>query len=152
MASVSELTQSLTPIVESVGLELDELKLSKAGKYRVLEIAVDGDEIDLDKVADASRAISAYLDETDLMGEQQYTLEVATRGIDSPLTKPAHWRRNIGRLVAVAGDAINEVGRIKEFVDPMVTLEIKGKAREVDFNTINKAVIQVEFKKLDDGE
>lgn len=152
MASVSELVELLTPVVEAVGLELDDLKLSKAGKYRVLEISLDADQIDLDKVADASRSIGIFLDESDVMGEQQYTLEVATRGINSPLTKPAHWRRNIGRLVKVAGDAINETGRIKEFNDPIVTLEINGKTREVDINSITKNEIQIEFKKLSEEQ
>lgn len=152
MTTVSHLTEVLTQVVEAIGLELDEVTLSKAGKYRVLEISLDGDEIDLDKVADASRAISAYLDETDVMGEQQYTLEVATRGIDKPLIKPAHWQRNVGRLVKVTGDAINETGRIKEFINPNVILEINGKERTVDISSVSKALVQVEFKKLSDGE
>lgn len=153
MSANSELLISqLSPVVASLGLELDELRISKAGKYRVLEISLDGDLVDLDKIAQASRAISEYLDNTELMGEQQYTLEVATRGVDSPLIKPSHWQRNLGRLVKVAGDAIDATGRIKEFIDPIVTLDISGKTKEVDINSISKAVIQVEFKKIADGE
>lgn len=146
------LTDQLSPVVTEVGLELDELKLSKAGKYRVLEIAIDGDSVDLDKIAEVSRAISAYLDESNLMGEQPYTLEVTTRGVDRPLVKPAHWQRNVGRLVKVAGDAIDATGRIKSFNNPRVTLEINGKEKDVDINSINKAVIQVEFKKNQSSE
>ena len=150
--TIAELIEKLTPVVSEVGLELDDLKLSKAGKYRVLEIAVDGDEINLDLVAEASRAISEYLDNTNLMGEQAYTLEVTTRGVDRPLIKPQHWSRNIGRLVKITGDSINETGRIKSFNNPFVTLEIKGKDREIATTEISTAVIQVEFKQLNNAE
>lgn len=150
--NIDELTDLLTPVVAQVGLELDELKLSKAGKYRVLEIAIDGDAVDLDKIAEVSRALSAFLDDSTVMGETPYTLEVTTRGIDRPLVKPVHWQRNVGRLVKVAGDAIDVTGRIKSFTNPNVTLEINGQEKEVDINSVNKAVIQVEFKKLNKQE
>lgn len=150
--SVEQLISKLAPVVAQTGLDLDDLKISKAGKYRVLEIIVDADQIDLDQVANASRAVSEFLDEQNLMGEQQYTLEVATRGVDAPLVKPIHWQRNIGRLVKVSGDSINEIGRIKSFANPIVTLEIKNKDREIDINSISKAVVQVEFKKMAEEE
>ena len=41
------------------------------------------------------------LDDSDVMGEQPYTLEVTSRGVDRPLTLPRHWRRNADRLVKV---------------------------------------------------
>ena len=82
------------------------------------------------------------------MGDEPYVLEVGTRGVTKPLTKPVHWARNIGRLVNVAGDAINAVGRIVEFTDPDVTLEIKGKLRTLSITEISRANIEIEFKKM----
>lgn len=149
MVSAEELIELLTPVVEEFSLDLDDLSLSKAGKRRVLDVTVDGDDgVDLDEVAAVSRAISEKLDETDIMGSLPYVLEVGTRGVNKPLLKPAHWRRNIGRLVVVAGDAINATGRIIEFSDPMVTLEIKGKNRTLSIAEISRANIEVEFKKI----
>jgi ribosome maturation factor RimP len=149
MVSAEELIELLTPVVEQFDLDLDDLSLSKAGKRRVLDVTVDGDDgVDLDEVAAVSRAISETLDETDVMGSMPYVLEVGTRGVNKPLTKPVHWKRNVGRLVVVAGDAINATGRIKEFVDPMVTLEIKGKDRTLSISEISRANIEVEFKKI----
>ena len=52
------------------------------------------------------------------MGEQPYTLEVTSRGVDRPLTLPRHWRRNADRLVKVtlaAGETFT--GRIVESDD-----------------------------------
>jgi ribosome maturation factor RimP len=143
----AELISELSPIVTVVGLELDDLKLSKAGKYRVLEIAVDGDFVDLDKIAEVSRALSVYLDEKNPLGEQPYTLEVTTRGIDRPLVKPVHWQRNVSRLVKVTGEAVELIGRITKFENPTVTLDVNGKIIEIDINTISSALIQVEFSR-----
>jgi ribosome maturation factor RimP len=143
----AELISELSPIVTEVGLELDDLKLSKAGKYRVLEIAVDGDFVDLDKIAEVSRALSVYLDEKNPLGEQPYTLEVTTRGIDRPLVKPVHWQRNVSRLVKVTGEAAELTGRITKFENPTVTLDVNGKITEIDINTISSALIQIEFSR-----
>jgi ribosome maturation factor RimP len=82
------------------------------------------------------------------MGDEPYVLEVGTRGVTKPLTKPVHWARNVGRLVNVAGDAINAVGRIVEFTDPDVTLDIKGKLRTLNIKEISRAHVEVEFKKM----
>jgi ribosome maturation factor RimP len=148
MVTTEELIGLLNPVVAEFSLDLDDLTLSKAGKRRVLEVTLDGDEgVDLDEVAAVSRAISEVLDETDVMGSLPYTLEVGTRGVNRPLVKPVHWARNIGRLVVVAGDAINATGRIVKFVDPMVTLEIGNQERTLSITEISRANIEVEFKK-----
>jgi len=153
MATVAELTTHLSPVVSALGYEVDEIILTTAGRRRVLEVVIDADTpVDLNAIADSSRAISAYLDESTVMGEMPYLLEVSSRGVDRPLTKPAHWRRNVGRLVEIKGNAHNLTGRITAFAEPIVTINVDGKDREVDVTEISKATIQVEFKKLDESE
>ncbi len=67
------------------GLDLEAVELTPAGKRRVLRVAVDQDGgVTLDDIADATRAVSGVLDDTDLMGETAYTLEVTSRGVDRP--------------------------------------------------------------------
>lgn len=150
MLSPEQLTDFLEPIVGSCGIDLDDLRVVKAGNRRILEVVVDGDDgIDLDKVAEVSRAISEALDEHPDMGEQAYTLEVSTRGVGTPLTKSAHWRRNVGRLVTVTGDSVNASGRIVEFDDPTVTLNVKGQMRKFDISSFSRALIEVEFNRKD---
>ena len=57
--------------------------------------------------------MSAALDSSDAVGNTAYTLEVTSRGISRPLERPAHWRRNRGRLVAVTtADGNTVTGRI----------------------------------------
>ena len=155
MIPVSELTLLLEPVVRTFSFDLDDVEISRSGGQRILDVTIDGDSgVNLDEVAEVSRAISEFLDTTDAMGDEPYVLEVGTRGVTKPLTKPVHWSRNIGRLVNVAGDAINAVGRILDFEEPNVTLDIKGKPRTLNINEISRAHIEIEFKKMpkDDAE
>jgi ribosome maturation factor RimP len=149
MIPVSELTLLLEPVVGNFSFDLDEIEITRSGGQKILDVTIDGDTgVNLDEVAEVSRAISEFLDNSDAMGDEPYVLEVGTRGVTKPLTKPVHWARNIGRLVNVAGDAINAVGRIVEFTDPNVTLDIKGKLRTLSINEISRANIEIEFKKM----
>lgn len=149
MIPVSELAELLDPVVSAFSFDLDDIEISKSGGQRILDVTIDGDSgVNLDEVAEVSRAISEFLDNSDAMGNEPYVLEVGTRGVTKPLTKSVHWARNVGRLVNVAGDAINAVGRIVEFNDPDVTLDIKGKLRTLSIKEISRAHIEVEFKKM----
>jgi ribosome maturation factor RimP len=89
--------------IEALGLDLEAVDLSKAGKRSVLRVAVDKDGgVDMDDIAAATGEVSRVLDDSDVMGGGSYTLEVSSPGVDRPLTHPRHWRRNLHRLVKVA--------------------------------------------------
>ncbi len=149
MIPVSELTLLLEPVVGTFSFDLDEIEITRSGGQRILDVTIDGDTgVNLDEVAAVSRAISEFLDYSDAMGDEPYVLEVGTRGVTKPLTKPVHWARNVGRLVNVAGNSINAVGRIVEFTNPDVTLDINGKLRTLSINEISRANIEIEFKKM----
>ena len=149
MIPVSELAELLDPVVSAFSFDLDDVEITRSGGQRILDVTIDGDSgLNLDEVAEVSRAISEFLDISNAMGDEPYVLEVGTRGVTKPLTKPVHWARNLGRLVNVAGDAINAVGRVVEFTDPDVTLEIKGKLRTLNIKEISRAHVEVEFKKM----
>ena len=102
----------------------------------------------MDDIADATREVSRVLDETDLMGQQAYTLEVSSPGVDRPLTLPRHWRRNTGRLVKVRlRDGEPTTGRIRATDDAGAVLDVDGTARRLEYAEVLKAKIQIEFKK-----
>jgi len=149
----SQIVGMLTPILDQFGLELEAVEVIPAGKRRLLRVVVDGDGPDgrgpvLDEIAEASRALSAALDSSDAVGAAAYTLEVSSRGVGRPLELPQHWRRNVGRLVAVTlndGDAIT--GRIVGTDAETVQLEVDGSVRELDLATVSKALVQVELNR-----
>ena len=132
-----------------LGLDVEAVEVTPAGKRRVLRVAVDKDGgVTLDDVADATREVSRVLDDSDVMGEQPYTLEVTSRGVDRPLTLPRHWRRNNDRLVKVTledGSAVT--GRITASDHVSATLDVDGAAREVTYADVSKALVQIEFNR-----
>jgi ribosome maturation factor RimP len=130
-------------------LDVEAVEITPAGKRRILRIAVDKDGgVTLDDVADATREISRVLDESDAMGEQPYTLEVTSRGVDRPLTLPRHWRRNADRLVKVTTTESEElVGRIATSDDVAACIDIDGTIREIAYADIARAQVQVEFNR-----
>ncbi|WP_310962902.1 ribosome maturation factor RimP [Nocardioides terrisoli] len=138
----------LTEPMAALGLDLEAVELTSAGKRRVLRVAVDKDGgVSMDDVADATREVSRVLDDTDVMGSQPYTLEVSSPGVDRPLTLPRHWRRNTDRLVKVtlaAGGTVT--GRVAEAGESAVLLEVDGGTREVPYDQVDKAKVQIELK------
>ena len=91
------------PVVHALGMDLESVKVTSAGRRRLLRLVVDSDGgVSLDDAALASRELSAKLDASDVMGDMPYTLEVSSPGVDRPLTQPRHWQRAVGRLVRVA--------------------------------------------------
>ncbi len=137
--------------VAELGLDLEAVELSKAGKRRVLRVAVDADGgVPIDAITQASRELSQALDASDVMGSQPYTLEVTSRGVDRPLTLPRHWRRNVGRLVvAQLADGSRVRGRINGVIeDPerdAVELDVDGHQRRVVLADVTTARIEVEL-------
>ncbi|MCH5675749.1 ribosome maturation factor RimP [Streptomyces gilvus] len=154
------LRELLEPLVSSQGLDLEEIAVDSVGRKRVLRVVVDSDTgADLDQIADVSRALSAKLDETDAMGEGEYTLEVGTPGAERLLKEHRHYARAKGRLVrfqlAEGGEL---VARILDVDDEGVDLEVPGvkgrkaTARRVAFGEVEKARVQVEFSRKDDKD
>jgi len=131
------------------GLDVEAIELTPAGNRRLLRVAVDKDGgVTLDEIAEATRLVSKTLDESDVMGEQPYTLEVSSRGADRPLTLPRHWRRNQGRLVKVVGrDGETVTGRIRDSDEQRAVLDVDGSTHEVAYSDVAKARIQIEFNR-----
>jgi ribosome maturation factor RimP len=151
------LRELLEPLVTSQGLDLEEIAVDSVGRKRVLRVVVDSDTgADLDRVADVSRALSVKLDETDAMGEGEYTLEVGTPGAERLLGEHRHYVRAAGRLVkfqlAEGGELIARILRVD---DDGVDLEVPGvkgrkaTTRRLGFPEIARARVQVEFNRKD---
>ena len=82
----------LEPLVAARDLDLEDIKVSKAGKRRMLRVIVDSDEgVELDACAELSREVSQELDASDAMGDGEYVLEVSSPGADRPLTEHRHY-------------------------------------------------------------
>ncbi|ATO14419.1 ribosome maturation factor RimP [Micromonospora sp. WMMA2032] len=157
----TRLREVIEPVVTAAGYDLEDLSVSRAGRRHVVRVIVDADGgINLDAVADVSRAVSAALDTAEeaagdiVAGE--YQLEVSSPGVDRPLTLPRHWRRNVGRLVKVtvrgeAGDR-QLTGRVTAADDERVELESDAGRVTHAYAELGPGRVQVEFSRLDDED
>ncbi|WP_019876494.1 ribosome maturation factor RimP [Sporichthya polymorpha] len=138
----------VAPVVTAAGLDLEGVEVTPAGRRRVLRVVVDRDGgIDLDGVAEVSRAVSDTLDASDVMGGQAYVLEVTSPGTDRPLTAPRHWRRAVGRLVkAELTDGSTRTARVLEAGEDVAVLADGPLA----YGEVRRARVEVEFGKSDE--
>jgi ribosome maturation factor RimP len=151
-AETARLSRVLEPIVRSAGLDLESLKVVAAGRRRLVRVVIDADQRpSLDDIAELSRSLSKELDDSGVMGEAAYTLEVSSPGVDRPLTETRHWRRAQGRLVRVplARGAAEHPGTVEGRVITAgadgVILEIDGQQREYSYQELGPGQVQVDF-------
>ncbi|GGF38526.1 ribosome maturation factor RimP [Marmoricola endophyticus] len=145
-----ELTALLATPVEALGLDLEAVEVTSAGKRRLLRVAVDKDGgVSMDDVADATRAVNEVLEARDTLpglGAAAYTLEVGSPGVGRPLSLPRHWRRNTDRLVKTRlTDGETLTGRVRQAGETSVRLDVSGTDREIAYADVARATVQVEF-------
>lgn len=157
-AQVQKVVALLEPAVQATGVDLEDVEIRAVGRRIVVRVLVDSETgVSLDQVAAASTAVSEALDADDPFGDEPYTLEVSSPGVERPLTLPRHWRRSTGRLVAITTAKHEQVtGRITSVSDTEVELEIdvKGRTsrRTIALADVARAVVQVEFSRKGEPE
>ncbi len=162
-ADAERIVGLLEPTAAAMGMDLEDVRITSAGRRRLLRVVVDADGgVSLDDIALVSRALSDTLDGAAAMGETSYTLEVSSPGVDRPLTEPKHWRRAVGRLVTVPlrsrnhpapgspADSQAVTGRITGTDGHGVRLDVDGQSREFGYSELGPGRIQIEFAPLDD--
>jgi ribosome maturation factor RimP len=140
------ITDAIRPIVGACKMDLESVKVSAAGRRRVLRVVVDSDRgVSLDDAAKVSRELSLALDQLGVMGDFPYTLEVSSPGVDRPLTEPRHWRRATKRLVTVTVGDETLTGRVVLADDEAVILDTEGVRSRFPYPVLGPGKIQVEF-------
>lgn len=122
-----------------------------------ISVIIDGDEgVTLQDCIDVSRSIEHNLDRE----ERDFSLEVASAGVSTPLKLPRQYRKNIGRKLEVETHTQEKfTGEIVDATEEYVELYWKarepkkiGKGKEtvekrtqLAYADIKKAVVQVVF-------
>ena len=98
LARVREL---VAPIASDLGLDVYDIE-QRGGTLRVTLDTPAGSEsgVTLDTLALASRLVSRELDHHDPV-PGHYTLEVSSPGVERTLRTPAHFQREVGKVVAI---------------------------------------------------
>lgn len=139
-----DISAAIRPIIEASGNYLEELTITSAGKVKILTVIVDSDShLNLDQITVVTKEISEVIEALEELGDSAFTLEVTSPGIDRPLTKPRHWRKNFDRLVKITMISGQDIqGRIGEATETTVFVG----DQKVSFEDIKRAVLEIEFK------
>jgi ribosome maturation factor RimP len=146
MGKKEEIIAVITPALEALGFYLEDVTITSAGRRSMLTVIVDGDtHLSLDQVTAATKGISEIVEGIQSLGQTPFTLEVTSPGLDRPLTKPRHWRKNIDRLVKVILLDGSEVkGRVKDTSETSATID----EQVINFTDVKRATLEIEFKQV----
>jgi len=95
--STNDLADALSPLLAARGLDLVDVEMH--GSELTVYVDREGG-VDLDALGEATRAVSAALDELDPL-PGRYTLSVSSPGLERRLRTPPHFQRAVGEAVTV---------------------------------------------------
>jgi len=112
--TTEDLVEALSPLLVAHGLDLVDIE--RRGAQLTVFVDRQGG-VDLDELGEATRAVSAALDEIDPI-PGRYTLSVSSPGLERRLRTPAHFARAVGETVTVRLHAgTDEVRRLQGTLD-----------------------------------
>lgn len=163
MGQAEQVREVASAALAGSAVVVEDVAVHPAGKRRLVRVGVARDvgdlpaddvtsavePLSLDEVAEASRVVSEAMDQAEPMGQSPYTLEVSSLGVDHPLTTPAQFRRNVGRLLSVqltnpAGDPTVLEGRVVAAGPDGIRLA-EAPDDLLPYDRITVARVQVEF-------
>jgi ribosome maturation factor RimP len=126
---VDRISEAVSPILWTLGLELADVVCVGQGPRSVVRVFIDKPEgVTLDDCERAHKALGPALDVADPF-PHAYTLEVSSPGLDRPFKRLQDYRRAIGKRVTLklreplAGQW-RLVGTLTDVSDRAVTLEV----------------------------
>jgi ribosome maturation factor RimP len=141
---IDRVRELVAPIALDLGLDVYDVE-RRGGTLRVtLDTPVGSDAgITLDALALATRLVSRELDHVDPV-PGRYTLEVTSPGIERSLRVPEHFRREVGKTVAVrlhaaSGDERRVEGDLVAADDAGITVRVGDGERAIPYEQIDRA-------------
>ena len=95
-------------------------------------------DLDLDRLGEATAAVSQALDEADPV-KGQYTLEVSTPGAERELSTPRHFHRAVGRDAEVSTEQERLCGTITAADEESLTIQTDEGPRTLALTRISGA-------------
>ncbi len=140
----SKLVELIEPLLLKMEFELLDLEYFPGRQGKVLLIIDSEDGVSIEDCEKISRAVSGLLDLHDPL-PHAYVLEVASPGLERPLTKPVHFIRFIGEPVKVVLN--QEIDGSLKIAGYLVEADLKqfriekddGSRVAVSFNKVKRA-------------
>jgi ribosome maturation factor RimP len=141
---LSRVRQLVAPIAADLGLDLYDVE-QRGGTLRItLDTQAGADAgITLDVLSLASRLMSKELDQDDPI-PSRYTLEVTSPGVERALRVPAHFQREVGKVVAIRLSKVDaEQRRVQGTIvaadDEHVTVRTANGDRRIAYADVDRA-------------
>lgn len=147
---ISNVKELLEPILDEKNLELFDIEYKGLGSKGILRVFIDKEEgVTVNDCAKISRELGALLDVHEVI-PGSYTLEISSPGLTRPLRKPGDYIRYIGKTVKIKtledlDDRNVFQGRLVDFVDETVSLQIDGVNYLIPYDKIEKANLELDF-------
>jgi len=133
-------------------LFLIEVKIAAGNKVTVL---IEGDKgVTIDNCTQVNKALYKFIEEKGLFGDNNFSLEVSSFGVDRPLKMLRQYKKNLGRKVEVImNDETKIEGTLTDANEENITIEEKtGKGNKmstkkttISFNQIKHTTVLITF-------
>ena len=152
-----DLRRVIEPIVLDHGCELLDVEMLGGARGSVLRVTIDRKEgdgrVEVERCAVISREIGTQLDVTDAM-PGKYNLEVSSPGLDRMLSREKDFAAARGQEVKLktrrpVGGRRRFKGRLIDFEDRVVHLNVDGQAFAIPFDEVEKANSMYQFSRAD---
>ncbi len=122
MIPESKINELVNSRIRGSGLFLVDVSIGKSNEVRVLIDSMEG--VKVSECAELSRWLASQLEQID----ENFSLEVSSPGLESPLVMKQQYEKNIGRAVEVVfNDGKKKKGRLTGMDDDSITLEVAVK-------------------------
>jgi ribosome maturation factor RimP len=150
---IKRITELTEEAAAGSNVEIVEVDLRGSGKARLLRVYIDKPGgVKHGDCEYISERLSALLDESDAVpGEEGYTLEVSSPGVERDLHKPRDFERALGRKIRVSLREPAETrrpveGKLAAFTGDTLEVETApGKLTQIPLKTVQKARLKFEW-------
>ncbi len=154
-SQLAQIEAKIKPILDKLKLSLFELSFVKEHGEMILRVLIEkeNEEIDVDLCATVSEKISPLLDQLNFLSNQ-YTLEVASPGLERPIRSLEEFKKQIGGYVEMIVKEpvlnFNElIGTLVSVNQDQIELKINLKGRikvvKISYKNIQSARTAVKF-------
>lgn len=150
MTQTTDIWATIESYLDAERLELDDLELIGQGRGRVLRVVVDGEDVNLDRLAELSRGLSRLLDDEPGL-QDRYQLEVTSPGLERALRRPSHYLKSIGRVVKVkfnsGGKNKTVRGELSSAGDDRFVIATENGDEEIEYDDVVSAKTVFEWER-----
>ncbi|WP_298210507.1 hypothetical protein [Ferrimicrobium sp.] len=139
-------SQALSDLLDPVIAPLDLRVLSATWHAQVLDLRLehyDASAPSLDEIAEASKVVSAALDDAEGQGDGTYTLEVSSPGLERSLIRLAHFQWATGRdirFTSTEGVVVGVLARVIDEHEPQIEVVVEDETRCYALREIDSAM------------